>query len=164
MTLFSNRRILLLWCYAIEFTLAAAVYVLILTVGLEGKCLLLLSKSSNHLVGLFGLMLGVAFGGWAMFATFNSGEFGAWLQWKKMTGIFSGAFFVHAMVFALAAVCVAIEPLVVNLWFSRLSLILTMIGTVNVLTLSILFLQLVLLQALFNNKFLSAERKEAKGS
>ena len=99
-------------------------------------------------------MVAIAFAAWLIFFTFNSTEFGNWLEYKGATIVYSSALAKFALVYSVACAWLIWDSTLASEALSRFSTILVITyGSVNIMTLGILVLILIQLQAEFNLEY-----------
>jgi hypothetical protein len=152
---------LVFYGYGIEFVLAGVLSLLTWLLGLLPKALELIEVSALPAAAFFGVLLAAAFAAWLILFGFNAGEFGAWLEWKRLNGIFSGAFLFNALLFLIASIVAIFVSFRKDTWVTNAALYLFILGVINAVTLSLLIYRLSRLQGLFNFELTRETRRTA---
>lgn len=92
-------RMLVIYGYGIEAILAGLLSFFIWQNGFGESVVKFIEASASSSAVIFGLMLTGAMAARLIFFSLNSGDFSAWLEWKKVGGIISGVFLLNLLTF-----------------------------------------------------------------
>lgn len=146
-----SKHVMLAICsYLAEVLLAGLIYSILWQVGWLNKAGAFLESSAGSWAVVFGIMLTSALAARLIFFTLNNGDFGAWLEWKKVGGIYSGAFMFAVLLFLSVTITAILLIYVKNTWFTKFGIFIVTFGLINSVTFSILIYRLTRLQSLFN--------------
>lgn len=107
----------------------------------------------------FGLMLAGAMAARLVFFSLNTSDFSAWLEWKKLGGVISGAFLFNVLLFIIVTATNVVLVYVKNTGLTKMGIFVDILGLINSATFALLIYRLSRLQAVFNFEF----RKEMEG-
>lgn len=155
------------WGYVSELLLAGLLVIFLNAAGwlvpVEG----FLEESASSWAAIFGVMLAGAMAARHAFFSVGSNEFGAWLEWKKLGGVFSAGLWSYASLFLVAsAICVVLIR-VKGTWLSSVGTFFAVLGMLGFFTFSHLVHKLFRLQSVFNlehRRALEAESQKRKDS
>jgi len=155
-------KAVVIWGYAIELLLASLVFGLLWQKGWLKSVNKFVDESASSWATFFGVMLAGAMAARLVFFSLNSGDFSAWLEWKKLGGVFSGAFLFNLLLFLAVTSTSVVLIYVKGTWLTQLGVLIGLLGLINSATFPLLVYRLSRLQALFNFEFKRAAEAEKK--
>jgi len=158
----SAKRIktLVVYGYGIELVLAVLSYATIWKLDWLKLATKFLDDSAGSWATFFGLVLAGAMAARLVFFSLNTSDFSAWLEWKKLGGIVSGAFLFNLLLFlGVTATCVTLTYLK-GTWLTTIGVLIGILGLINCLTFPLFVHRLSRLQAVFNYEFKRAIEAE----
>lgn len=160
MSLVKSNRMMLIYAYGIEFLLAGLIYAALWQRDWLYSVTKFVDDSAASWATFFGVMLAGAMAARLVFFSLNSGDFSAWLEWKKVGGVFSGAFLFNLLLFLSATTISAVLIYVKGTWLTEFGVIAGILGLINSVTFALLVHRLGRLQAKFNYEFRKAMHVE----
>ena len=160
MTNQKNTKVLVAYGYGIEFLLAGLVFALLWQCGWLTAVSKFVDDSAGSWATFFGVMLAGAMAARLVFFSLNSGDFSAWLEWKKLGGVISGAFLFNLLLFLVATATSVVLIYVKGTWLTHLGVLIGILGLINSATFPLLVYRLSRLQAVFNFEFKKAMEAE----
>ena len=145
-----NKAILVVYGYAIEVFLAGLVFALLSQLGWLAAVSKFIDDSATSWATFFGVMLTGAMAARLVFFSLNSGDFSAWLEWKKLGGVISGAFLFNLLLFLVATVTSVVLIYVKGTWLTNSAVAIGILGLINSATFPVLVYRLSRLQATFD--------------
>ncbi len=156
MTLPKTPRALVVYGYSIEFMLVGLIFVILWQRGWVRSVSEFIDQSAAAWTTLFGLFCAGAMAARLVFFSLNSGDFGAWLEWKKLGSMISAVFLFNLLLFLLVTAVNIVLIYVKGTWLSKLGIFVGILGFVNSITFSFFVHRLSRLQAVFNLEFKKA--------
>lgn len=157
-----NTKALVVYGYGMEFLLAGLVFGLLWQQGWLPDVSKFVDDSAGSWATFFGVMLAGAMAARLVFFSLNSGDFSAWLEWKKLGGVISGAFLFNLLLFLLVTATSIVLIYVKGTWLTKLGVLIGILGLINSVTFPLLVYRLTRLQAVFNFEFKKASEAEKK--
>ena len=155
-----NTNRLVAYGYGIELVLAGLVFALLWQRGWLAAVCKFVDDSAGSWATVFGVMLAGAMAARLVFFSLNSGDFSAWLEWKKLGGVISGAFLFNLILFLMVTVTSVVLIYVKGTWLTNLGVFVGVLGLINSATFPVLVYRLSRLQAVFNFEFKKATEAE----
>lgn len=157
-----NTKTLVVYGYGIEFLLAGLSFALVWQRGWLAMVSKFVDDSAGSWATFFGVMLTGAMAARLVFFTLNSGDFSAWLEWKKLGGVISGVFVFNLLLFLMVTATSIVLIYVKGTWLTDLGVFVGILGLINSATFSMFVYRLSRLQAVFNFEFKKAKDAEKK--
>ena len=155
-----TMKALVLYGYGIEFLLAGLVFVLVWQGGWLDSVYKFADNSAGSWATFFGVMLAGAFAARLVFFGLNTGDFSSWLEWKKLGGVYAGAFLFNVLLFLVATSINVVLVYVKGTWFTVIGVFVSVLALINSVTFPLLVYRLTRLQAVFNFEFKRALEAE----
>lgn len=149
-------KLLVIYGYAIEVVLAGLVSLVLWQNGSGASAVKFLESCAANWAAIFGVMLAGGMAARLVFFSLNSGDFSAWLEWKKVGGIVAGVFLSNLLTFLVLAVLSVVLIFVKGTWLSYFSIFGFSYGLINSVTFPIFVYRLGRLQAVFNLEYKKA--------
>ena len=155
-----NTKALVVYGYGVEFLLAGLVFVLLWHRGWLAAVSKFADDSAASWATFFGVMLAGAMAARLVFFSLNSGDFSAWLEWKKIGGVISGVFLFNLLLFLVVVATSVVLIYVKGTWLTNLGVMVGILGLINSATFPVLVYRLSRLQAVFNFELKKAMEAE----
>jgi len=155
-----TAKVLVPYGYIIEFVVAALVFVALWQLGWLASVRRFTDDSAVSWATVFGMMFAGAMAARLVFFNLNSGDFGAWLEWKGLNGLFSCGFLFNVLLFLILTVTNVVIVYVKGTWLTYFGVFMGVLGLINSVTFPFLIYQLSRLQAVFNLEFKKAVATE----
>ncbi len=155
-----NTKAALVYGYGIEFLLAGLMFAVLRQRDWLNRVTKFVDDSAGSWATFFGVMLAGAMAARLVFFSLNSGDFSAWLEWKKLGGIFSGAFLFNLLLFLGVTATSVVLIYVKGTWLTKFGVLIGLLGLINSATFPLLVYRLSRLQAVFNFEFKKAMEAE----
>jgi hypothetical protein len=148
-----KKTLWIVYAYLIEVFLAGLVYLLIWQQEWLSPVTIFLDGSASSWATLSTVLLTSALGARLVFFSLNSGDFAAWLEWKKVGGIYSGAVLYAGLLFLMMTVTMFVLIYVKGTWLTEWGVFIGILGLINAITFAFLVHRLTRLQAKFNFEY-----------
>lgn len=136
--------------YGIELLLAVLLFACIQIYGKLDAIAGFLDATAGAWTTVFGFLLAGAMAARLIFFSLNTGDFSAWLEWRKVGGVITGVFLFNLLFFLIVT---AVSIALINLkgtWLSKVAVLLFIYGIANAITFQVFVYRLIRLQAIFN--------------
>ncbi len=155
-------KLLVLYGYGIEAILAGLSSFVIWQNGFGESVVKFIEASASSCAVIFGIMLTGGMAARLSFFSLNSGDFSAWLEWKKFGGIVAGVFLSNLLTFLVLTIASVVLVYVKGSWLSYAAIFGFLYGIINAVTFPIFVYRLGRLQAVFNLEYKRAIEGEKR--
>jgi hypothetical protein len=164
MTASKNTKLMVVYGYGVEFLLAGLVFVLVWQCDWLVSVSKFVDNSAESWATFFGLMLAGAMAAQLVFLGLNTGEFSAWLEWKKLGGTFSGVFLFNLLLFFLVTATCTVLIYFKGTCLTTFGVFLGILGLINSTTFALFVYRLSRLQSLFSFEFKKSTEAEKQSN
>jgi hypothetical protein len=155
-------KFFLIYGYGVELLIAGLGLIALLSNEWLGTVAKFIDNSAGSWTMLFGVMLAGAMAARLVFFSLNTGDFSAWLEWKKLGGVVAGVFLYNLLLFLAVTVISVVLIYVKGTWLSYIGVLLIILGLINSITFSVFVFGLSRVQAFFNFEFKKETEAEKK--